>query len=130
AIGEIVDSVFIMAYDQSYQQGPEGPVAGFRWVEQSVQYLAQKIPKEKLVLGIPFYGRYWTETDKGVGITYPKTMDLIQENHAQIDIDPIHQTNVSRFYDQASEKNIEIWFDSTETLLKKIALVEKYGLKG
>src|SRR5699024_2264807 len=31
---------------------------------------------------------------------------------------------------QASEKNIEIWFDSTETLLKKIALVEKYGLKG
>ncbi|RKD26741.1 hypothetical protein BEP19_16195 [Ammoniphilus oxalaticus] len=130
AIGKVVDTVFIMAYDQSYQQGPEGPVAGLNWVEQSVKYLTTKIPKEKLVLGVPFYGRYWTGAEKGTGIIYPQTMKWIERNNAKTNLDPTHQTHVSRFYDQESGQQVEIWFDSANTLLKKVELVEKYGLKG
>lgn len=58
AIGRIVDTVFIMAYDQSYPGGPVGPVAGYPWIKETVSYLTSKIPSQKIVLGVPFYGRY------------------------------------------------------------------------
>lgn len=130
AIGKIVDIVFVMAYDQSYPGGPPGPVAGLPWVENSIQYLTKKIPKNKLVLGIPFYGRYWTETDKGKGIYYPAAMKLIEKNQAAIQYDAKNATNTAKFKDQQTGKNYEIWFDSAETIMERIGLVEKYNLRG
>jgi len=130
AIGKIADTVYIMAYDQSYPNGPEGPVAGMPWVEKSIQYLIKKIPKDKLVLGVPFYGRYWTDTVKGNGIYYSNAMKLIRKNNAAIEFDPVNVTNVSRFRDQSSGKNYVIWFDSADTILERVHLVDKYGLKG
>jgi spore germination protein YaaH/cell wall-associated NlpC family hydrolase len=130
AIGNIVDTVFIMAYDQSYPGGPSGPVAGYPWVKETVQYLTSKIPSQKLVLGVPFYGRYWTENVKGSGITFEGTQSLIARNNAEIQWDPFHQTSFTTFKDQESGANYEIWFDNADSIKKKIALVEEFNLKG
>lgn len=130
AIGKIVDMVFIMAYDQSYPNGPAGPVAGLPWVEETVRFYLKKIPKEKMVLGVPFYGRYWTETDKGKGILYPAAMDLITKNNATVVYDAKHKTMKTEFRDQKSGKNYQIWFENAETLQERIGLVEKYQLRG
>lgn len=130
AIGKMADTVYIMAYDQSYPMGPEGPVAGLPWVEKSIQYLIKKVPKNKLVLGVPFYGRYWTETNKGQGIYYTTAMKLINKNKATIQFDSENVSNVTRFRDKSSGKDYVIWFDSADTLLKRVNLVSKYGLKG
>lgn len=130
AIGKIVDTVFVMAYDQSYETGPAGPVAGLPWVEKSIRYLVKKVPRDKLVLGVPFYGRYWTETDKGKGIKYSAAMDLIEKNQATVQYDAKNATNIAKFKDKQTGKDYEIWFDSAETILERIALAEKYGLRG
>ncbi|WP_164985005.1 S-layer homology domain-containing protein [Ammoniphilus sp. CFH 90114] len=130
AIGKIVDVVFIMGYDQSYPNGPEGPVAGLPWVEESVKYFIKKMPKEKIVLGVPFYGRYWTETNRGHGIHYPVAMNLMNKNNATMEYDAVNSTMKSKFTDQASGKKYEIWFDNADTILERIKLVEKYQLKG
>jgi spore germination protein YaaH/cell wall-associated NlpC family hydrolase len=130
AIGKIVDTVFIMAYDQSYPGGPAGPVAGYPWMKDTIRYLTSKIPSQKLVLGVPFYGRYWTESVKGSGITSEGIQSLIDRNNAEIQWDPYHQTSFATFKDQESEANYEIWFDNAESLKKKISLVKEFNLKG
>ena len=69
ALSRHCDHIFIMTYDESYDGGPPGPVASFWFVENSIKYGLQYVPREKLMIGIPFYGRFWTDSIKGAGFT-------------------------------------------------------------
>lgn len=59
ALSKYADYLMIMAYDEHYQGSPAGPVAGMEFVEESIKYALKHVPKEKIVLGVPFFGRVW-----------------------------------------------------------------------
>jgi spore germination protein YaaH len=61
AISEIVDKIFIMAYDQHWSTSKPGPVASLPWCQDIVTYAMSEIPVEKLIMGIPLYGRVWRD---------------------------------------------------------------------
>jgi spore germination protein len=59
AISAIVDKVYIMAYDQHWSCSKPGPVASLSWCRDIMTYAMSEIPPEKLIMGIPLYGRSW-----------------------------------------------------------------------
>jgi len=59
AIGKAVDLVCLMTYDQNTRWTTPGPVAGWQWTVDNLNYALQVVPKEKLSLGIPLYGYHW-----------------------------------------------------------------------
>ena len=59
ALGECVDFVSLMTYDQHTRWTTPGPVAGWGWTLEHLDYALQFIPKEKLSIGIPLYGYRW-----------------------------------------------------------------------
>src|SRR5215510_3219071 len=59
AIGEAVDLLCLMTYDQNTLWTVPGPVSGWNWVVANVDYALQVVPPEKLSLGIPLYGYHW-----------------------------------------------------------------------
>lgn len=91
ALGEVVDYVALMTYDQHWATSPKaGSVAEFVWVEENVKKLLKEVPREKLLLGMPFYTRLWREeVDKNgnVKVTSPMVFSMdaakkyIQENN-------------------------------------------------
>jgi len=58
-----VDYVMIMAYDFYEVAGPK-PVAPLWWVRECVEYALKFIPRERLVLGVPNYGKLWDRGGK------------------------------------------------------------------
>ena len=59
AIAKSVDLVCLMTYDQNTRWTEPGPVAGWQWTLDNMNYALQFVPKEKLSLGIPLYGYHW-----------------------------------------------------------------------
>jgi len=60
-ISGIVDKVYIMAYDQHWSTSKPGPVASLSWCRDIVSFAKEFIPVDKLIMGIPLYGRLWEE---------------------------------------------------------------------
>ena len=57
AMGRAADSVRIMTYDWSVSK--PGPIAPIWWVRQEIEKMRAVIPAEKLMIGVPAYGRDW-----------------------------------------------------------------------
>ena len=64
-LAKYCDYLMIMAYDESYYGSEPGPVASYAFVDNSVKYAVSRIPKDKIVLGLPFYGRIWADGGDG-----------------------------------------------------------------
>lgn len=62
-IAPFVDLIRIMAYDYSYSVA--GPIAPYNWVRSIVQYSATVMDPQKLQIGVPTYGRFWTQKKSG-----------------------------------------------------------------
>lgn len=56
------DRVFIMAYDEHWSTSAPGSIASLGWCRRIAEYARTVIPSEKLVMGLPSYGRTWGRT--------------------------------------------------------------------
>ena len=63
--GVVADYVVMMGYDEHTNNSYEaGSVSSYSYVKDGIESMLEKVPAEKLIAGIPFYTRLWTETDK------------------------------------------------------------------
>jgi spore germination protein YaaH len=58
-LAQSADLICLMTYDQNTRWTMPGPVAGYPWTVENVEYALQFVPKEKLSMGIPLYGYHW-----------------------------------------------------------------------
>ena len=80
-LAQYADYLMIMAYDEHYEGGTEGSVASKSFIENSIKYALQRVSAEKIVVGLPFYGRYWKNGSSSGGycVTLNKIQSLINE---------------------------------------------------
>jgi spore germination protein YaaH len=75
ALAKSVDLICLMTYDQQTRWTMPGPVAGWQWTTENLDYALKAVPKEKVSLGIPLYGYHWytsaPTTDKATGEERP-----------------------------------------------------------
>lgn len=65
ALAESVDLICLMTYDQHSRYTAPGPVDGWEWTVENLEYALKDVPKEKLSLGIALYGYHWFAGDPG-----------------------------------------------------------------
>ncbi|NSW90074.1 MAG: S-layer homology domain-containing protein [Firmicutes bacterium] len=144
ALGKYSDYLMVMAYDEHYSGGSAGPVAGIKFVEDSIKYALERVPKEKIVLGIPFFGRIWKNGGgiSGQGASLNDIEMLIAKYRGQVSFDYASFSPRAVITIKSSDEKpyiygkkldagtYTIWYENEQSIKQKLSLVKKYGLKG
>lgn len=136
-LAQYADYLMIMSYDEHYETGDPGPVASIGFVEESIKYALNYAPPSKIVLGLPFFGRYWKDDGsiKGKGISLIRIDELIKKYNGVVTFDnysksPKASINITGYEKDLSPGRYTIWFENQNSILYKLNLIEKYNLKG
>ncbi|MDR7855554.1 glycosyl hydrolase family 18 protein [Tissierella sp.] len=136
-LAEYADYLMIMSYDEHYETGDPGPVASIGFVEQSIKYALRYAPPSKIVLGLPFFGRYWKDDGsiKGKGTSLVRIEELIKKYSGTVTFDnqlksPKANINITGYEKDIPQGRYTLWFENQESILNKLRLIEKYNLKG
>jgi len=136
AQGKVVDYVIIMAYDEHYS-GSEtaGSVASLGFLKKAVNGTLKKMPKERIVMAIPFYTRLWAEqeTDGAVKLS----SEALTMNGAK---DVLSRNKVTAQFDEASGQNYaeykkngityKIWMEDMDSLHERLKIIAGADVAG
>ena len=124
-IAPIVDRVMIMAYDEHWGGSPPGPVASLPWCSQVLGHAQSVIPAEKLVMGLPLYGRMWMDKKIPRALGFEGVQGLLAEKNVQSSYESALGPNF-----QYSEKVVvTVFYDDVRSLREKLLLYESRNVK-
>lgn len=137
-LGKIVDYMMVMTYDEHWATSPKaGSVASLPWVEKGIVDIMREdnVPASKLVLGVPYYTRIWTEqvTDGKTSVSSKAVfMEVIQRIIKEMKLTPVYSEQTGQHYVEYKEgKDLKkIWIEDETSMKARIELVKKYDLAG
>jgi spore germination protein YaaH len=131
ALGRVADFLTLMAYDQHSASSPPGPVAGYDWAKAALEYAVRRVPRTKLLLGIPLYGREWVETSRGAtsrSLAYKDLKPYLESNSSGSSWDERWRTTWFQVRDGEAQRTA--WFEDDRSLREKLRLMQLYHLRG
>ena len=125
-IGMIADRVVVMAYDEHYRGGGPGPVASLDWCEKIHAYAIKTIPADKLVMGIPLYGRGWQTPTLAKAYKNP---EIVSELHKK-GIQPTRDARTGGSYSFTETVTVNVHYETLQSLEAKLKLYGQRPIRG
>jgi len=133
AQGEILDFVIIMTYDWGCVACPPMAVAPVNEIRKVLDYAVTVIPREKILMGMPFYGFDWTlpfaPGDRANLVSYREALQLAIQYGATIQYDALFQAPFFYYVSESQEQHV-VWYDDARSFQAKYNLVMEYDLLG
>ncbi len=123
-ISRSVDRVFIMAYDQHWGTSKPGPVASLPWCRDVVVYASSVIPKEKIVMGLPLYGRAWQDKKLHRAVRYRQVEELISATKTKA----LSPEDIGPNFNYTEQVIVTVYYDDESSILKKLKMYEMTGI--
>ncbi|NLC18723.1 MAG: glycosyl hydrolase family 18 [Clostridiales bacterium] len=131
--GIIVDYIVLMAYDE-YYAGSEvaGPVASIGFVKDAINNSLEMVPKDKLIVGIPFYTRLWKETAEGEvsseALAMTPAWKLVSDNALSAE----WNDTLGCYYVEYSKDNAtyKMWLEDEKSIEEKMKLIYEADVAG
>ena len=134
-----VDYFAVMTYDEHWGSSPvAGSVASIGWVERGIAATLEEVPAEKILLGLPFYTRLWTETPRAGGVSVTSRAmgmqfirNLLEENDITEE-DWEWDLLAGQYYAEYSIEGVRyrVWLEEERSIALKASLIEQYELAG
>jgi spore germination protein YaaH len=127
AIGQAVDEVILMTYEEHWPGGPPGSVASLPWVVGILNYALATIPPQKISMGIPLYGYDWPEIGDAKAITHQQAIELALFYGAPLLWD-VNQHSTYFGYEAKGVRHT-VYFEDARSLKEKLDLASNRGIQ-
>lgn len=124
SIAAIVDRIIIMAYDQHWSGSKPGPVAGLTWCKEVAEFAKSFIPKEKLIMGLPLYGRSWQDKNFNKSVHYKHVKEMIKIANAQPHYDPEN----GAYFEYEEKIKVRVYFTDERAIFDRLKLYSSMSI--
>jgi len=106
-IKPIVDKILVMAYDEHWSGSSPGSVASLQWCRNVANYSMRAIGRDKLIMGLPFYGRSWGNHTPSRALIYTTTQTLIRDMNVSV----VRRENGIPTFDYNVNVSVKVYFE-------------------
>ncbi len=133
AHGEILDFVIIMTYEWGWAGSYPRAIAPIHRVQAVLDYAVTVIPPEKILMGVPLYGRKWeipwVEGTFAQTVNPQEAIALATSYNVPIQYDEESQAPFFRYTDESGQR-YEVWFEDARSIQAKYDTLKDYNLRG
>ncbi len=136
AQGEVVDYVVIMAYDEHYAGSENaGSVASYGYLTEAVDNILMMVPKEQVIMAVPFYTRLWMESEEnGAAKLTSEALGMataeaeLKRNDVALEWDE----TTRQYYAEYKKGGVtyKIWMEEAASLREKLLYIKGADLAG
>lgn len=133
ALGEVVDYMMVMGYDEHYVGSEAGSVASLSYERNGITGTLESVSKDKIISGIPFYTRLWKTNASGEVSSQAIGMDHADEILSQYKVTAAWSKETSQDYAEFTDEEgnfCQIWLENEKSIEEKMKLVQQYDLGG
>jgi hypothetical protein len=124
AIKPLVDRILLMAYDEHWSGSAPGPIASMAWCKNVANYALQVIGREKLIMGLPFYGRAWGNVTTSQAYVY-STIERIQNENR---VTEIRRENGIPTFDYEVPVSVKVYYEDDYSLAVRMDMYRSMGV--
>lgn len=131
--GVIVDYLVVMAYDEHYVGSDPGPVSSLGFVRDAVSNtINAEVPKEKIIMGIPFYMRLWKETAEGEVSSEVYLMSKAEELISNNGLEPEWDDDAGCYYIEYKKDGAtyRMWQEEDRSIEEKMKVIYNADVAG
>jgi spore germination protein YaaH len=124
-IAPIVDRVVIMAYDEHWSDSSPGPVASLPWCVDVIDYALSVIEKDRIVMGLPLYGRAWQDKRLAKALGFHNVQDIIAAKNAKTN----YQSELGSYFEYSERVMVKVFYDDLRSIREKLQLYNSKNVK-
>lgn len=133
AQAEVVDYLVIMAYDEHHANSEEsGSVSSMGFFQEAIDNTLKQVDKERVIIGLPFYTRLWTEKADGklssAAYSMSQIRSLVDANGASI---VWNEESGQNYAEYKTEDGLnKVWLEDEKSIESRMKAASDAGVAG
>jgi hypothetical protein len=120
-----VDRILVMAYDEHWSGSAPGSIASLQWCRNVADYSLRVIGREKLVMGMPFYGRAWGDYSPSRALIYSTIEGIIKETG----VNEIRRENGIPMFNYSVNVSIKVYYEDEFSLSTRMEMYKSMNVR-
>jgi len=125
-VAAIADRIIVMAYDEHWSGSVPGAIASMDWCRTVSAYALSTIGSAKLVMGMPFYGRAWSDVNPAKAYKHSSIAKLVNDKN----ISSLTRDGEIPSFSYQETVNVQVFYEDGFSILTRMKMYKDEAVNG